>query len=125
VLDGELKLAPGEPRLARLLDRVHLAVGAEVHAEWHLPQYLADIGARHHEPVVPPGPATLDLHVVRLAAAVQDLREEPAFAHRAAAELMQSAAALGLGPRDVRAFAAELRAGSQRLAAAFGVAGRH
>ncbi|MBI5067161.1 MAG: HDOD domain-containing protein [Deltaproteobacteria bacterium] len=124
VLDGELRLQPGEPRMARLLDRVHLAVGAEVHAEWRLPQYLADIATRHHEAGVPAEAATLDLHVVRLAAAVQDLREEPLFAHRAAAEVLQSSAALGLEPREVRAFAAEMRAGSQRLAAAFGLAGR-
>jgi HD-like signal output (HDOD) protein len=122
VLDGQLRLDPGEPRLARLLDRVHLEVGAEVHAEWRLPHYLADIAVRHHEAA--PEAVALDLHVVRLAAAVQDLREEPAFAHRAAGELLQSGAVLGLGPREVRAFAAEMRAGSQRLAAAFGLAGR-
>ncbi len=124
VLDRELQLAPGEPRMVRLLDRVHLEVGAEVHAEWRLPQYLADVATRHHETEVPAEAATLDLHVVRLAAAVQDLREDPAFARRAAGELLQSSAALGLGPREVRAFAAEMRAGSQRLAAAFGLAGR-
>jgi len=124
VLDRELQLAPGELRLARLLDRVHLEIGAEVHAEWHLPQYLADIATRHHQPEVAAGPGNLDLHLVRLAAALHDLREEPDLGHRAAGELVQSGAALGLGPRDVRAFAAEMRAGSQKLASAFGLAAR-
>lgn len=124
VLDRELQLGPGEPRLVRLLDLVHLEVGAEVHAEWRLPHYLSDIAARHHQPAVEAGPEHLDLHVVRLAAALHDLREEPPFAQRAAGELLQSCGALGLGPRDVRVFAGELRAGSQKLAAAFGLAAR-
>lgn len=124
VLDRQLVLGASEPRLLRLLDLVHLEVGAEVHEEWGLPQYLRDVAAGHHRPEVAAEPANLDLHVVRLAAALQDLRDDPAFAPRAAAELVQSSAALGLGPFEVRAFAAEMRAGSQKLAAAFGLAAR-
>jgi len=124
VLDRQLQLAAGEPRLLRLLDLVHLEVGSEVHDEWNLPQYLRDLAASHHRPEVAAEPGNLELHLVRLAAALHDLRDDPVFAPRAAGELLQSSAALKLGPLEVRAFAAEMRAGSQKLAAAFGLAAR-
>jgi HD-like signal output (HDOD) protein len=110
----------GGPALDRLLDRVHLEVGAESHQEWGLPQYLTVIAVRHHDREIPADPEFADLHVVRLAGALADLRD-PAVAHRAAAELVQSAAALGRSPLQVRSLGAELRDGEQRVAASFGI----
>ena len=106
--------------LDRLIDHVHLEVGAECHQEWALPQYLTVIAVRHHEAAIPADPEFADLHAVRLASALAHLRDPGAEA-RAAAEILQSAAALGMNPFAVRSVDAELRDSSQRTASAFGI----
>jgi HD-like signal output (HDOD) protein len=122
-LEKRLQVPTGGPALDRLLDRVHLEVGAESHQEWGLPQYLTVIAVRHHDREIPSDAEFADLHAVRLAGAIADLRGEPAVAHRAAAELVQSAGALGRSPLQVRSLAAELRDGEQRVTASFGLDG--
>lgn len=122
-LDGALALELGSPRLERLLDQVHLELGGELHQEWQMPQYLTVLAVRHHDQAIPAEPEFLDLHVVRLAAAVYDLKAEPASAWRAAGELVQSAAALRLDPNAVRALASELAQAEQRVATTFGLEG--
>ncbi len=123
-LEGSLPIRAGDPRLARLLDRVHLEVGGDVHQEWGMPQYLTVMAVRHHDESIPAGEEFIDLHAVRLAAALLDLRSEPAFAARAAAEAAQSAGALALGPLRVRELFAELREIDQRTALAFALEGK-
>ena len=108
------------PFIDRVLERVHAQIGAECHQEWSLPQYLTVIAIRHHDPVVPGDPEFADLHAVRLAGALLDLRV-PALAPRAAREIVQSASALGLSPYAVRSLASELRQAGQRVATAFGL----
>jgi len=112
-----------EASLAALLDRVHVEVGADAHQEWSMPQYLTVIAVRHHDAEIPAGGEFVDLHAVRLVAALHDLRAEPAFAARAAGELVQSAAALRLGPAAVRSLATDLREASARMAPAFALEG--
>jgi HD-like signal output (HDOD) protein len=123
-LEGRLRLRPGDPRLAGLLDRVHLEIGGEVHQEWGMPQYLTVVAVRHHDESVPGDDEFVDLHTVRLAAALLDLRNEPAFAARAAGEAAQSAAALGLTHLQVRELWTELREMEQRNALAFALDGK-
>jgi HD-like signal output (HDOD) protein len=123
-LEGRLRLPAGDPRLARLLDRVHLEVGGEVHQEWSMPQYLTVVAVRHHDPSIPAGQEFVDLHRVRLASALCSLRSEPAFAARAAAEATQSAGALGLDHLQVRELWTELREIEQRTALAFAIDAR-
>jgi hypothetical protein len=113
----------GEARLDRLLDRVHVELGAEVHQDWQLPQYLTVLAVRHHDAGIPADAEFIDLHVVRLAAAVHDLKAEPATAWRAADEILQSAAALRLDANAVRALAAELRQAEEKVAVTFGLDG--
>jgi HD-like signal output (HDOD) protein len=115
--------APDEARIGRVLDQVHVEVGAECHQEWQLPQYLTVIAVRHHDREVPPDPEFVDLHAVRLAGALLDLRDD-ATAPRAAREVVQSAGALGLSPLAVRSLDAELRDAAQRAASAFGLEAR-
>jgi HD-like signal output (HDOD) protein len=119
VLDGKVKPAPDDARIARVLERVHTEVGGEAHQTWNLPHYLTVLAVRHHDAEIPDGEEFIDLHAVRLAAAVEDLRGP--FAARAAGELVQSAGALRLDPFAVRALAAELRAAEARTAALFGI----
>ncbi|MFO0583391.1 MAG: HDOD domain-containing protein [Anaeromyxobacter sp.] len=111
---------PEGEALDRLLDRVHVEVGADCHQEWSMPQYLTVIAVRHHEPTIPAGAEFADLHAVRLASALACLRE-PTMAPRAAAEVAQSAQALAMDPYAVRSVDAELREAGQRAAAAFGI----
>jgi HD-like signal output (HDOD) protein len=122
-LEGGLVLGAADPRLGRLLDRVHVEVGGEVHQEWQLPLYLTVLAVRHHDAGIPSDADFVDLHVVRLAAAVHDLRADPAAARRAADEIVQSAGALRLDPNGVRELAAELRQAEEKVAVAFGLDG--
>jgi HD-like signal output (HDOD) protein len=119
-LEGAPVPAGGAP-LDQLLDRVHVELGGEAHQAWNLPQYLTVMAVRHHDPVVPADPEFADLHVVRLAAALHDLRADPGVAHRAAAEIAQTAGALGLTPHAVRTLSAELRDAEQRIRSTFGL----
>ena len=122
-LEGGLALPAADPRLDRLLDRVHVELGGEVHQAWQLPQYLTVLAVRHHDREIPAHPDFVDLHVVRLAAAVHDLRGEPEHAWRAAGEIVQSAAALGIDVNGVRALAAELRQADEKVGVTFGLDG--
>lgn len=110
----------GDPRLERVLDRVHVELGGELHQEWRLPQYLTVLAVRHHDAEIPADEEFRDLHVVRLAAAVHDLRAEPATAWRASRELLQSARVLGLDANGVRALAADLRLAEEKVAITLG-----
>ncbi|HET9598277.1 MAG TPA: HDOD domain-containing protein [Anaeromyxobacteraceae bacterium] len=117
VLDRRV-VAPPPERVERVLDAVHVELGGEAHQIWGLPHYLTVLCVRHHDPAVPGEPEFVDLHLVRLASALADLRE-PLWAARAAREVAQSAAALGVDPFAVRALAAELRQAEARADRAF------
>jgi HD-like signal output (HDOD) protein len=117
VADGAVAVPDGA-RLERVLDRVHVELGAEAHQIWALPQYLTVLCVRHHDEAIPADPEFVDLHLVRLTSALADLRE-PAFAVRAAAEVVQSAGALGLDPYAARAILADLRQSEARTGAAY------
>jgi HD-like signal output (HDOD) protein len=112
--------APDEGCAERVIERVHVEIGAECHQEWQLPQYLTVIAVRHHDREIPAHPDFVDLHAVRLCGALLDLRD-PALAPRAALEIVQSAAALGMSPLAVRTVDAELRSADHRVASAFGL----
>jgi len=110
---------PDPSRLERVLDKVHVQIGAEAHQAWNLPQYLTVLCVRHHEDEVPADPEFADLHVVRLVSALEDLRRSPASAGHAAVEVAQSAAVLRVDPLGARALVAELRTTAERVARTF------
>lgn len=109
--------APGVPGPVALLavEEAHMEIGATALKAWGLPQYIADVCARHHEAEVPAGPDLVDLHLVRLTSALSRLGEREVAA-RAAREIVQSAGALGFDAHAVRALAADLKAAEQRAA---------
>ncbi|HEX7623879.1 MAG TPA: hypothetical protein VF400_09945, partial [Anaeromyxobacteraceae bacterium] len=72
----------------------------------------------HHDEVIPADPEFVDLHLVRLTSALADLRE-PAFAARAAAEVVQSAGALGLDPYAARVLLSDLRQAEERSSSSY------
>jgi HD-like signal output (HDOD) protein len=122
-LEHQVTLGVGSPRLDRVLDRIHVELGAELHQEWKLPQYLTVLAVRHHDPAIPSDAEFVDLHVVRLAAAVHDLKSEGTCAWRASREILQSAGALRLDANGVRALAAELRQAEEKVKTTFGLDG--
>jgi putative nucleotidyltransferase with HDIG domain len=113
-LAGLGEAAAGAPA-ERALELSHVEIGAAALKAWGLPQYLADVCARHHDEQVPAGPELVDLHLVRLTSALARLAE-PSTSARAAREVVQSARALGLDAHAVRALAADLKAAEQRAA---------
>jgi hypothetical protein len=104
-----------------VVEQIHLELGGELHQEWQLPQYLTVLAVRHHDAEIPADAEFTDLHLVRLAGAVYDLRAEPAWAWRASREILQSAAALRIDPMGVRALAGELKQAEGKVASAFGL----
>ncbi len=106
--------APAAPEcIARVLEAHHVEIGVACHKAWGLPQYLLDLATLHHDEEVPAEPDFVDLHVVRLCGALLDLRA-PQTASRASREILQSAQALRLSPRQVRVVDAELSTALQR-----------
>jgi HD-like signal output (HDOD) protein len=120
---GTLGLDAEDPRVERAIDRVHVDVGAELHQEWQLPQYLTVLAVRHHDEAIPADAEFTDFHVVRLAAAVHDLRGGGPAAWRASREILQSAGALRIDANGVRALAAELRQAEEKVRSTFGLDG--
>ncbi len=107
VLDRKVA-APAPEVVARLLHRVHVQVGSEVHREWRLPGHLTVLAARHHERTIPAGRDLAPLHLVRLASALSLLRAEPGLHPAAPAEAVDSARALGLDPLRLAELRVEL-----------------
>ena len=114
---GKLAAIP-EPGLGRLLLRVHVEAGVELHKGWQLPPTLAEVAAHHHGPVPDTELGPL-VHLVRLVSAFDLLRRAPAMHPRAPVEIAESATALGLPPERVKAMAVELDAAVAWVATAF------
>ncbi|MGC3999513.1 MAG: HDOD domain-containing protein [Anaeromyxobacter sp.] len=95
----------------QVVERVHVQVGVAAIRRWALPAYLLEMCAHHHDEAIPA--EQVDLHLVRLVSALASLGD-PLTAARSARELVQSAAALQLGPPAVRALATELKAADAR-----------
>ncbi len=122
-LERQLVLLPLSSRLDRVLERVHVEIGGDVHQEWSLPQYLTVLCVRHHDDAVPGDAEFADLHVVRLVSALEDLRRAPANAPHAQVEVAQSAEVLRTDPHALRALLAELRTTSERVLRTFSLDG--
>ncbi|HUJ27219.1 MAG TPA: HDOD domain-containing protein, partial [Myxococcales bacterium] len=103
-----LKLNPDPARVARVLEKVHVVIGEDIHRAWSLPDYLVRIATHHHDGQVLPDEA-MDLHVVRLVSSLHGLRLEPGLNPRAFVEVWESATVLELDPYALRAVDTELR----------------
>lgn len=114
---GKLPAIP-EPALGRVLLRVHVEPGVELHRRWQLPPALAEVAAHHHGQVPETGLGPL-VHLVRLVSAYDLLRRAPAMHPRGAAEIAESARALGISPERVKALAADLDAAAAWVKIAF------
>jgi HD-like signal output (HDOD) protein len=109
IREKRLAIDASDAVIDRVLERVHVTVGREVHDAWQLPPYSMAICAQHHHGSPPVGPEWLDLHAVRLVSAVHLLRTEPRGHLSAPLELQQSAQALALDGFALRALGTEIR----------------
>jgi len=107
-----------EPLLDRVLHRVHVEAGVELHKIWQLPPTLSEVAAHHHGPV-PHGELEPVIHLVRMVSARDLLGRAPWSHPRAAAEVVESARTLGLSAQRVEGLAADLAAAEAWVATAF------
>jgi putative nucleotidyltransferase with HDIG domain len=115
IIDGEAESTQ------RVLHRVHVEVGGDVHREWRLPDHLVRVALLHHDASVPPGPENAEVHLVRLVSALNLLRFAGMQVHAEAfSEVVQSAGALGLSPERVQALQASLVETEQWVQMLFG-----
>jgi len=105
--------------VAKVLHRVHVQVGVEMHRVWRLPASLADVAAHHHDAAVAPGAEQGVLHLVRLVSALDLAAREPGAHPGGAAEALQSSRALGLSPAKLAALSADLEAAEAWVRTAF------
>jgi HD-like signal output (HDOD) protein len=117
--DGQVT-PPSPESAARILHRVHVEVGGEVHREWGLPDHLTTLAVRHHEAHLPAEPALAELHLIRLVSALSLMADQPGLNPDAPVEAVESARALGLGPARVAALRASLVENGQWTRMLFG-----
>jgi len=122
---AELTLQGRVPRelapevVQRVLEDLHVDLGAQALERWTLPQYLTALCAAHHDANVPNHPSQAELHLVRAVSGLIALRMAPQPLERIA-ELVQSIGVLGLTPLQTRALDAELRRTQARIREALG-----
>jgi HD-like signal output (HDOD) protein len=108
-----------EARVDRVLERVHVEVGADVHRAWGLPHFPTLAAQRHHDLSLPCEGEFVDVHVVRLASALVQFRHQPWRFEQARNEVNSSCAALHLDAFLLRTLDTQLRAEVQHVAQAF------
>jgi putative nucleotidyltransferase with HDIG domain len=99
-----------EAGVGQVLQLVHVAVGAELHAQWQMPSQYAGAAIHHHDAVVPAAEHAGTIHLVRMVSALGLLRTGPGEHPRAAGEAVDSARALGVLPAGLAAAAARIEA---------------
>lgn len=117
-LAGE-PLEPDDPRVGRVIERVHVEIGGEVHAAWNLPRFATLVAMRHHDLGLPADGEYVDVHVVRLVSALAQLRHVPWRYQELREEVNESCAALHVDAFMLRAVETQLK---EEAAAHHGVA---
>jgi HD-like signal output (HDOD) protein len=114
MLDDKAPRALDPEVVNKIVEDLHVDLGAEAHVKWALPQYLTALCAAHHDPNVPNHPSQAEVHLVRVVSGLLALRARPQPLERIS-ELMQSITVLGLTPIQTRALDAELRRSGTRV----------
>jgi putative nucleotidyltransferase with HDIG domain len=122
VMAGRLRFNPTPGAVDRMLEKVHVELGVEMHKAWSLPDYLVTICQHHHDADLPDGPELADVHVVRLVSGLNDLRIHPDYDSPMAEEIRKSCRALELDRTLFLKLNAELRGFAERVTTMFGVA---
>ncbi|MFO0598589.1 MAG: HDOD domain-containing protein [Myxococcaceae bacterium] len=93
----------------RVVERVHVEIGGEVHADWSLPRFPTLVAMRHHELGLPGDGEYIDVHAVRLSSALVQFQRQPWRAPQVRAEVDESCAALHLDGFVLRSLMTQLR----------------
>lgn len=107
-----------DPRVDRVIEQVHVEVGAEVHELWGLPRFTTLVALRHHDLQLPTGEYR-EIHVVRLCSSLVQLRREPWRWAAVRAEVDESCAALGIDAYVLRNLDTQIRAEFEAVASLF------
>lgn len=119
VLHGQAPRTLSRNAVLRLLEDVHVVVGAAIMESWRLSPRLVALCALHHEPYVEPVGDRVLVHLVRVVSGMDALRTDRARNGTVVVEVQQSADALGLDPTDLARVCADLRKTSCLLASMF------
>ncbi|MEW5738596.1 MAG: HDOD domain-containing protein [Myxococcota bacterium] len=113
------KVDPQDPRVDRVVEQVHCEIGNGVHADCGLPDSTARIALLHHALDLGEGKENIDLHVVRLCAALVQLKRQSWRADEVRAEVNESCAALKLDAYVLRALDTQIRTELETVLASF------
>ncbi|MFZ5438424.1 MAG: HDOD domain-containing protein [Myxococcota bacterium] len=108
----------------RVVERAHVEIGGEIHADWSLPRFPTLVAMRHHDLRLPTDVDYLDVHVVRLCSALVQLRRQPWRVDQVRAEVEESCAALKLDAYALRSLDTQLRQEMEGVLASFTQASR-
>jgi len=114
-----LALDPADPRIDRVLERVHVDIGGQVHQLWNLPSFPTLVAVRHHDLGLPSDGEYREVHVVRLCSALVQVRRQSWRLESIRAEVDESCAALGQSGFGLRSLDTQLRAELSKVAQAF------
>ncbi len=110
---------PSRRVIERLLDALHVPLGAQMVEEWELPEHIVQICRHHHDRDL--APELTDVHIVRLASSLNALRVRPDVDSPLAADVRQSGAALRLDRRQFLAASQQVRDFADKVTEVFAV----
>ncbi|MFT3706896.1 MAG: HDOD domain-containing protein [Archangium sp.] len=103
----------------RVVERVHVEIGGELHADWSLPRFPTLVAMRHHELQLPADGEYVDVHAVRLCSALVQVRRQPWRIAQVRAEVDESCVALRLDGFVLRSLDTQLRTEIETVLASF------
>jgi HD-like signal output (HDOD) protein len=110
---------PLDPRVDRVLERVHVDIGGDVHQLWNLPRFPTLVAVRHHDLGLPVEGEYREVHVVRLCSALVQFRRQSWRIESIRAEVDESCLVLGQSGFGLRSLDTQLRAELSKVALAF------
>lgn len=93
----------------RVVERVHVEIGTDIHAHWSLPRFPTLVTSRHHDLLLPTDPEFIDVHNVRLVSALVQFRRQSWRAPQIQAEVDESCQVLQLDGFALRSLDTQLR----------------
>jgi len=103
----------------RVIERVHVEIGGEVHVAWSLPRFPTLVAMRHHDLELPADGEYVDVHIVRLVSALVQFRRHPWRFEAIRDEVNQSCAALGVNAYVLRSLDTRLKDELSHVGTAF------
>ncbi len=103
----------------RVVERVHMEIGGEVHVDWNLPRFPTLVAMRHHDLNLPTDGEYVDVHAVRLCSALVQVRRQPWRVDQVRAEVDESCRALRLDGFALRSLETQLRTDMEAVLGSF------